>query len=269
MKTCIFQLYGPLVSWGEIAIGGTRRSALHPSRSAILGIVAAALGIRREAEQDLGELNRSLSVAVRVDVPGTLLTDYHTIQVPKKERGVSYLTRKDEMDAAREKIGTILSSREYRCDAYALAAVCLQDSRWTLTQIAEHLEYPTFHLYLGRKSAPPAMPLHPQIIEADNLIEAFSKAQFPMSLPVHDGTRPWRSDSFRRYSQQVLQGTQRQYYWEQGMESGIEPLQKTTPYDDPISRSRWQFRMRDEFMAIEETPKQQEETADAHQQNPC
>jgi len=265
MKTCIFQLYGPLVSWGEIAVGGTRRSALHPSRSAILGIVAAALGKKREAEQDLGELNRSLSVAVRLDVPGTLLTDYHTIQVPKQERGVSYLTRKDEMEAASEKTGTILSSREYRCDAYALTAICLQDGRWTLTQIAEALRHPTFHLYLGRKSAPPALPLHPQIVEADNLIEAFSKAQFPISVPAHDGARPWRIDSFKRYSQKVLQGTQRHYYWEQGMESGVEPLQKTTPYDDPISRVRWQFRMRDEYMAIEQTPAQQEESDDVHQ----
>ncbi len=265
MKTCIFQLYGPLVSWGEIAVGGTRRSALHPSRSAILGIVAAALGIKREAEEALDALNRSLSVAVRVDVPGTLLTDYHTIQVPKKTRGASYLTRKDEMDALPEKIGTILSSREYRCDAYSLAAICLRDDRLALEQIVEAIQHPTFHIYLGRKSAPPALPLHPQIIEADNLVEAFSKAQFPTSLPVDDHTRQWRIDSFRRYSQKVLRGTQRHYYWEQGMASGIEPLQKTTPYDDPISRSRWQFKMRDEYMAIEQTPKQQEEDTDVHQ----
>jgi len=264
MKTCIFQLYGPLVSWGEVAVGGTRRSALHPSRSAILGIVAAALGIKREADEKLDELHRSLSVAVRVDVPGTLLTDYHTVQIPKRERGALYRTRKDEMEASPAKIGTILSSREYRCDAYSLAAICLRDGRITLEQIVNSLKHPTFHIYLGRKSAPPALPLHPQIVETNNLVEAFSGAQFPPSLPVDEHASQWRIDSLRRYSQKVLRGTQRHYYWEKGMDSGIEPLQITTPYDDPISRGRWQFRMRDEYMAIEQTPKQQEEDSDVH-----
>ena len=265
MKACIFQLYAPLVSWGEIAVGGTRRSALHPSRSAILGIVAAALGVKREAEEELDKLRQSLSIAARVDAPGTLLTDYHTIQVPKRERRAVYLTRKDEMDAPPEKIGTILSSREYRCDAYSLVAICLRDGRMTLEQIVESLQHPTFHIYLGRKSAPPALPLHPQIVEAGNLVEAFSRARFPTCLPVDADARQWQTDSFRRYSQKVLRGTQRHYYWEQGMTSGFEqPLQMTRPYDDPISRGRWQFRMRDEYMAIESTPESQEDDTDVH-----
>jgi len=43
----VFQLYGPLASWGDIAVGETRPSALTPSRSAILGLLAAALGLKR------------------------------------------------------------------------------------------------------------------------------------------------------------------------------------------------------------------------------
>ena len=264
MKACIFQLYAPLVSWGEIAVGGTRRSALHPSRSAILGIIASAIGVKREAEGDLDKLTQCISIAVRVDAPGTLLTDYHTIQVPKRQRGVVYLTRKDEMDASPEKIGTILSTREYRCDAYSLAAICLRDDIMTLKQIVESLQHPVFHIYLGRKSAPPALPLHPQIVEANNLVEAFSRAEFPTCLPVDAGASQWRINSFRQYSQKVLHGMQRHYYWEAGMTSGIKPLHKTKPYDDPISRRRWQFRMRDEYMAIESTPESHEEDTNVH-----
>jgi len=264
MKACIFQLYGPLVSWEEIAVGGTRRSALHPSRSAILGIIAAALGLKREAEEELDKLRQSLSIAIRVDAPGTLLTDYHTIQVPRKRGRTIHATRKAEIEALDEKGNAILSAREYRCDAYSLAAICLRDGRMTLEQIVESLQHPTFHIYLGRKSAPPALPLHPQIVQADNLVEAFSKTQFPTCLPVDADVSQWRIDSFRRYSQKVLRGTQRHYYWEQGVTSGIEPLQMTKPYDDPISRRRWQFRMRDEYMAIESTPKSQEEDTDVH-----
>ena len=43
----VFQLYGQLASWGDIAVGETRPSALTPTKSAILGLVAAALRLKR------------------------------------------------------------------------------------------------------------------------------------------------------------------------------------------------------------------------------
>ena len=262
MKTCIFQLYAPMVSWGEIAIGGERRSALQPSRSAVIGIIAAALGITRDNEDELARLTNEISIAVRVDQPGTILRDYHTAQVPGKDSKAIYRTRKDEMNAPPDKIKTVLSSREYRCDAYALIAICLHSETWTLKQIADAIEKPTFHLYLGRKSAPPALPLSPQIIEADDLKQAFAKASFSWPLPIDDKTPEWLVDSFSRCANVFFQGKTKQYYWEDGMSSGIDPLQKTTRYDEPISRSRWQFKMRDEYMAIEQ--EQGEEVTNVH-----
>ncbi len=262
MKTCIFQLYAPMVSWGEIAIGGERRSALQPSRSAIIGIVAAALGIKREAEEELARLTSELSVAVRVDQPGTILRDYHTAQVPGKDSRAIYRTRKDEMNAPSAKIKTVLSSREYRCDAYALIAICLHSDSWTLEQIADALQSPTFHIYLGRKSAPPALPFAPQIVEATHLKEAFAKASFRWPFPVDNKTPEWLTDSFRRYSEVFFRGKTKHYYWEKGMPSGFKPLHKSVRYDEPISRSRWQFKMRDEYMAIEQ--EQREEVVDVH-----
>ena len=263
MKTCIFQLYAPMVSWGEIAIGGERRSALQPSRSAIIGIVAAALGIKRDAEEELARLTSEITVAVRVDQPGTVLRDYHTAQVPGKDSKAIYRTRKDEMDAPSEKIKTVLSSREYRCDAYALVAICLHSDSWTLEQIAYALKSPTFHLYLGRKSAPPSLPFAPQIVEAVDLKQAFTKASFVWPRPVDEKTPEWLADSFSRYSEVFFQGKTKLYYWEEGMPSGLKPLQKSVRYDEPISRSRWQFKMRDEYMAIEH--EQREEVVDVHQ----
>ena len=41
----LLRLYGPLASWGEIAVGESRHSAVQPSRSALLGLLGAALGI--------------------------------------------------------------------------------------------------------------------------------------------------------------------------------------------------------------------------------
>ena len=263
MRTCIFQLYAPMVSWGEIAVGGERRSALQPSRSAILGIVAAALGIKRDEEGELAQLADAIRIAVRLDHPGSLLTDYHTAQVPARDKKAVYLTRRDEMNAPPNKIKTVLSSREYRCDAYALIAIDLSSDTWTLEQIADALQRPTFHLYLGRKSAPPALPLFPQVVEADNLKKAFADASFPWPSPLDDGAPAWLVRSFETYSKRVFRSETKHYYWEEGMTSGLHPLQKVVRYDQPISRGRWQFQMRDEYMAIEQ--QQREEAGDAHQ----
>jgi len=262
MRTCIFQLYGPMVSWGEIAVGGERRSALQPSRSAIIGIVAAALGIKRDEEEELAKLTAAIRIAVRLDSPGTLLTDFHTIEAPRKRAKSVYRTRKDELESLDEKDNPVLSSREYRCDAYALVAIQLNNDTWTLEQIADVLRRPTFHLYLGRKSAPPALPLAPRIVEADDLKKAFAEASFSWPLPA-DGEAPdWVVQSFEKYSKQMFHGETKHYYWEEGMVSGLDPLQITSRYDQPISRSRWQFQMRDEYMAIER--EEQKEAGDAH-----
>ena len=163
------------------------------------------------------------------------------------------------MNAPSEKIKTVLSSREYRCDAYALVAICLNNDAWTLGQIVDALQRPTFHLYLGRKSAPPALPLSSQVVEADDLKQAFAEASFSWPLPV-DGRA---SKSFEQYSKRVFHCKTKHYYWEEEMVSGLDPLQKVVRYDQPISRSRWQFQMRDEYMAIEQ--EQREEVSDAHQ----
>ena len=77
-----FRLYGPLASWGQAAVGGDRPTGLCPTRSAVLGLLGAALGIKREEELRLSELQESVTVAIKQTVPTSLLRDYHTTQVP-------------------------------------------------------------------------------------------------------------------------------------------------------------------------------------------
>ena len=117
----VFRLYGPMAAWGEIAVGEHRPSFAHPSKSAIIGLLAAALGIRRDEEDRQKSLADSFLYAVRTDAIGSLLRDYHTTESP---RGQSFTTRRREMLAVQEQKrsgkkfeGTILSTRDYRCDA--------------------------------------------------------------------------------------------------------------------------------------------------------
>lgn len=76
----LFTLYAPLASWGDIAVGESRGSWDRPSRSAVLGLLGAALGIMREDQAAHEQLQAGYGVAVRADAVGATLSDYHTAQ---------------------------------------------------------------------------------------------------------------------------------------------------------------------------------------------
>jgi CRISPR system Cascade subunit CasD len=223
----LFRLYGPLAAWGDIAVGEYRPSFAHPSKSAIIGLLAAALGIRRDEEDRQKSLAESCSFAVRVDSMGVLLRDYHTTQVPSTKKGVVHYTRRSELAA--DDLNTILSSRDYRCDAAYTVAITVGDgSLYTVQQLAAALLKPVFTLYLGRKSCPLAMPLQPQVINAATLREALESVP-----PVEELSS-------------IVQKGDAMVFWEDDTASGLERQQVITRRDEPRSRKRWQFSERRE-----------------------
>ena len=119
MDYLLFRIYGPMASWGEIAIGESRHSARYPGKSAIIGLMAAALGIRRKASEEQLQMQNGYATAVKVYSAGDFLCDFHTAQVPDSVGGFTYRTRRDELFFGCERLETILSSREYRTDALA------------------------------------------------------------------------------------------------------------------------------------------------------
>ncbi len=235
----VFRLYGALSSWGDVAVGEVRPSADRPTRSAILGLVAAALGIRRDEEDRHVVLGSSLGIGVLVTSVGKPLVDYHTVQVPRSgssKRPRRYATRQEELTGRhRSELRTILSQREYRMDSLADVATWLRlpDPPFALKSIREALERPTFVPYLGRKSCPLALPMQPQIVSAASLIEAFAASRFerPAGVAPHPP------------------GGRRTLYWDEGGEPGV-PVERTeTRRDSPVSRRRWQFEVRHEHHA--------------------
>lgn len=177
MDTLIFQLQGPLSSWGEVAVGEYRPSTDYPSQSAILGLLSASLGIVREDEEAQMTLLGSYRLAVGVINAGRLLRDFHTAQVPGRVdlKKRPQATRRDELTLPKYDLNTILSTRDYRQDASAVVALqSLDGGHYSLAQIAEALLRPKFLLYLGRKSCPVAAPLYPRIVDAPSVSDAMS-----------------------------------------------------------------------------------------------
>jgi len=176
MRFLLFTLYAPMGSFGEIAVGERRMSWARPGRSAILGLVAAAQGIEREDEAAHRTLETSFYYAVRTDAPGRPLIDYHTAQTPKARKGRTFTTRREELET--DDLNTVLSSREWRADSCFTIALWLRPKAPVdLDEIANALRYPRFVLYVGRKSAPPGLPLNPVIVETDTFMTAFETRQ--------------------------------------------------------------------------------------------
>ncbi|MBV7315801.1 type I-E CRISPR-associated protein Cas5/CasD [Shewanella sp. NIFS-20-20] len=231
----VFRLYGPLASWGQAAVGGDRPTGLQPTRSAILGLLGAALGIQRDQREQLEALQQSVFTAVKQTVPSSLLRDYHTAQVPSASNKVVFRTRKSELREPNSKLNTILSSRDYRCDGVWIVAISLsKDAKYTLAILQQALLKPVYSLSLGRKSCPPALPLKPTLVQTAALKQALD-TEFPAM------TRSLKEDNLWLKANGWVS-----YFWEgDKAEFTSDAVLTTHPWDDPISRERWQFKQRE------------------------
>ena len=174
MRFLLFTLYAPMGSFGEIAVGERRMGWARPGRSAVLGLVAAALGIERTDDEGHRTLEEGLYYAVRAEAAGRPFIDYHTAQTPRSGKGGLFATRRDELTAG--ELSTVLSVREWRSDAFFTVVLWPRASGAAdLDGIARSLCNPQFSLYLGRKAAPLGLPLNPAILEADTFMDALAK----------------------------------------------------------------------------------------------
>lgn len=171
----VIQLVAPLASFGELAGNVRRGGRERPGKAALLGLIGAALGVRRDDAVGQSALAESYDVAIRSWRDGEILQDYHTIQ--SLPRGRKARTRADAL-ARRGELVTSITLREYRCDVLHEAAFAPRDgARWTAGQIAEALRRPVFALWLGRKSCPLGAPLAPRVVTAVSPEAAFTSAE--------------------------------------------------------------------------------------------
>lgn len=165
-SSLLLLLKGPLQSWGDSSRYRDRATGAYPTKSGVLGLVAAAEGRRRtDSIEDLARLR----FAVRVDQPGALLHDYQTAQQWQANGSTS------------------LVSRYYLTDAVFLAAIESED-RGLLEGIAERLRSPRFTLFLGRRSCPASADLNQGVVDLD-AVSALSEAPW-FAAPSHRKTRP-------------------------------------------------------------------------------
>ncbi|MCT7696057.1 type I-E CRISPR-associated protein Cas5/CasD [Lactobacillus iners] len=157
MKTILLKLKGPMQSWGTSSHFETRNTDYYPSKSAVIGIIAASFGYKRDDDEKIQKLNE-LNFAIRIDQPGVLAKDYHfAIMIDQPE-----VSAKDYHSAMRCRFPRVsdvklnkryVTNRYYMEDAIFVVAISHADDQW-IDSIYHALQNPYFTPFMGRRSCP-------------------------------------------------------------------------------------------------------------------
>lgn len=217
----ILRLDGPMQAWGTHTFEDFRPSNLFPTRSGLLGLLGACLGIDRGDHAGLEQLAQSVEFTVRADravrrpdaeelmsKAAVKLPDYHTILDARKVDGS---TNKNAVE----------SCREYLFDAaFTVAIGEKQNTPVTLTAIADALLRPCFTPVLGRRSCPISRPL----LDGPPVEASDAKAALVTALPVGGliyaegdliSTQPLRIRDVPMYGRHRQFGTRQVYLYKE------------------------------------------------------
>jgi len=178
--TLLIRLAGPMQSWGTNSRFTVRDTRMEPSKSGVVGLISAALGIPRDG--DIRPI-AALKMGVRVDREGVMTYDYQTAQNIMKAGGKPHSNLKE----------TEVSTRYYLADASFLAG--LEGDLSLLETIHAALRNPRWPLFLGRKAFVPGEPVWLE----DGLKPGLSlkEALDPKTYPWHPRPGQNRPDRLR------------------------------------------------------------------------
>jgi CRISPR system Cascade subunit CasD len=163
----ILKLQGPMQAWGDHTYEDYRPTMGFPSRSGLLGLLGACLGIRRNDQEGQRRLSQSLRFAVRLDGELHRFTDFHTVLDARKVGG-------------KVNEHPVVSRREYLVPAgagsgFSVAVWETQFAEVALSQLVQAIRRPVFTPFLGRRACPLARPLYESELEAIDAVAALAQ----------------------------------------------------------------------------------------------
>lgn len=166
----ILRLKGVMQAWGGHTFEDHRPTELFPTRSGLVGLLGACLGIDRLDAERQRALGASFVYAARSDARSVdrralvprKITDYHTVLGARRVSG-------------KASENPIQSWREYLCDAQFTVALGFEDgAAFGLERVRDALLRPTYTPFLGRRSCPPSEPIFHSAVQARGLVEALA-----------------------------------------------------------------------------------------------
>lgn len=173
MRHLALYLRAPLQSWGASSKFGDRRTIDAPTRSGLLGLIAAACGIDKNDEvRDREWLARAakLSLSILAFRRGDRMTDYHTVGA-RYDKDDPWQKRMIPVTADGKPRGTDLTYRDYLMDSVFGAVISGEDG--FVAEMAAGLANPVWGVWFGRKSCIPTEPILVGVFDSD---EAARKA---------------------------------------------------------------------------------------------
>ncbi|GBQ20401.1 CRISPR-associated protein Cas5 [Acetobacter estunensis NRIC 0472] len=248
-----FAMVAPMASFGALAVGERRDGWDRPARSAVLGLVGACLGVLRTDESAQSALATEYGLAVLCQASGRLLTDYHTAQTVPSRRNWRPATRAQELTDMPDDLATILSRRDYRIGSWHLGAMWVRGeaARWSLDALHDAMNAPVFTPSLGRKACPPGLPLAPALVKGESGVSVLLDRQKngpEARLRGHYGSFREELTACRKENRETLVVLDASDVAEHG--AGHRVLRRETRRDQPISRARWQFGLREEALLL-------------------
>jgi CRISPR system Cascade subunit CasD len=167
--TCAFAILldGPMQSWGSSSRFTRRETEAFPTKSALIGLLAAAAGIDKHAPDEAEKLAPFSALRLTVyrlpRAAGRLvgrLSDFHTVGGGYDARASAF----DKMSIPRKASGgasanAVITHRTYLNEARFIAA--FEGDAEVVATAIRHLENPVWGVWFGRKTCLPAMPLSP------------------------------------------------------------------------------------------------------------
>lgn len=166
-KYLILTLQGPMQAWGRSSYFDYRTSETLPTKSGIIGLISAAMGIPREDRERIERLN-TIHMAAICMKGGASSTDFHTVgagydNLPEKERILHQLPTADRgQPSKRSKSPKIphkvaVTYREYLYD-YRFEVILWGDSS-LIEECAKAMCDGVWGGTLGRKNCLPTRPI--------------------------------------------------------------------------------------------------------------
>jgi CRISPR system Cascade subunit CasD len=164
--TLAFLIDAPLQSWGASSKFQRRETESWPTKSALIGVLAAALGIDKNSPDEAGRLSPLAALTFSVfrwtkPAAVTRLTDFHTIGGGYDKAKPAEKLHIPCKAGDGSPFGTVITRRTYLTDARFIAI--FQGERATLETAAAALLDPVWGIWFGRKTCIPAEPLSPVI----------------------------------------------------------------------------------------------------------
>jgi CRISPR system Cascade subunit CasD len=150
-KYLVLRLKGPMQSWGLRAKFDNRTTETMPTKSGIIGLVAAALGLDRSDSSGLAEISKLKLMTICVQ-EGTVMTDFHTVGAGHTDPEKCLRTVDGKGSIPR------ITRRQYLCD-YEFLAV-LDGAAGVIDRCSAAVRDSVYTLGLGRKCCFPSMPIH-------------------------------------------------------------------------------------------------------------